>query len=110
MKCAACRLGTFGLSRANPAGCFHCFCFGRARTCHQAEGYAWTQLASYGGRNLIVSRGDSRLEQSHGLLVVPGEHGDVKIGVKSIFTTPLYWRAPQIFLGDKIISYNGYLR
>ena len=44
MKCAACRSGTFGLSRANPDGCFHCFCFGRARTCQQAN-LAWTQVS-----------------------------------------------------------------
>ena len=43
MKCAACKLGSFGLSRANPEGCFDCFCFGRARTCEQAS-LAWTQV------------------------------------------------------------------
>jgi hypothetical protein len=109
MKCAACLQGTFGLSKANPEGCFHCFCFGRADTCSQTD-YAWTQLAFSGGRNLVVSRGQSELALSNGLLVVPGEKGDVKIGVESIFTTPLYWSAPAIFLGDKILSYNGYLR
>ena len=27
-----------------------------------------------------------------------------------MFTTPLYWSLPKIFRGDRITSYNGYLR
>ena len=50
------------------------------------------------------------LDTSHGLLIIPGREGDVKIGVESLFSTPLYWSAPDIFLGDKILAYNGYLR
>ena len=51
------------------------------------------------------------LDTSHGLLIIPGgREGDVKIGVESLFSTPLYWSAPDIFLGDQILAYNGYLR
>ena len=50
------------------------------------------------------------LDTSHGLLIIPGREGDVQIGVESLFSTPLYWSVPDIFLGDKILAYNGYLR
>ena len=59
---------------------------------------------------MAISRGQSMLDTSHGLLIIPGREGDVKIGVESLFSTPLYWSAPDIFLGDKILAYNGYLR
>jgi laminin alpha 1/2 len=69
------------------------------------------QLAFYGGRSLTVSRGQTQLNASHGLLVIPGEKEEMtRIGVESLFTTPLYWNVPKIFLGDRVLSYNGYLR
>lgn len=46
---------------------------------------------------------------SQGLLLVPGDKGDEVIGVKRLFTTPLYWSLPEVFLGDKVTSYNGEL-
>ena len=59
---------------------------------------------------MSISRGQTQLRSSHGLLVIPGEKKDIKVGVESIFTTPLYWSIPKMFLGDKILSYNGFLR
>ena len=58
------------------------------------------KLAFSGGRNLAISRGQSMLDTSHGLLIIPGREGDVKIGVESLFSTPLYWSAPDIFLSS----------
>eukprot|EP00094_Tigriopus_californicus_P001836 TCALIF_01772-PA protein Name:"Similar to Lama1 Laminin subunit alpha-1 (Mus musculus)" AED:0.11 eAED:0.12 QI:0/0.86/0.58/1/0.95/0.95/24/1780/2877 len=108
-KCASCRRGTYGLSNQNPEGCFQCFCFGRSNLCEQAP-FQWTQLTFFQGRNLIVTRGQTQLNQTHGLLELPKQRGDIKIGVESLFTTPLYWRLPDLFNGDKILSYNGFLR
>ena len=59
------------------------------------------QLASHKGRQLQISRGQSELGLSHGLLVVPSEEDVVRIGVESVFATPLYWRAPAKFHGDR---------
>lgn len=58
-----------------------CFCFGRSRKCVNAP-YTWDQIPS----NKIVS---DKLVQKH---------------------NSLYWRLPQVFEGDRLLSYNGYLR
>lgn len=101
--------------------------------------YIWNQLTSImqTHRKLTITRGNTRLEVSHGLLIIPGDNGDIVIGVERLFTTPLYWSLPEvflgmnicilisriffwqyfdfpkkntIFLGDKVLSYNGFLR
>jgi laminin alpha 1/2 len=112
-KCASCALGYFGLEAVNPEGCIQCFCFGRSRECEQAP-YSWTQLgfASH-SRRLTISRGDSQLAVQHGLLVIPNavdSQEPVVIGVSKLFDVPLYWRLPDMFGGDRVLSYNGYLR
>ena len=61
-------------------------------------------------RHLAITRGSSQLKMSQGLLVLPKGEDHVRIGVESIFTTPLYWELPPNFLGDKVASYNGFLR
>ena len=50
------------------------------------------------------------MEVNHGLLVIPEDQGDAVIGVQRIFSAPLYWSLPISFLGDKVTSYNGFLR
>jgi laminin alpha 1/2 len=108
-KCASCIPGTFGLSQEDPEGCTRCFCFGRTDNCHQAD-YVWKQISNHATRKLTITRGNTRLNVSHGLLVVPEDQGDIVIGVDRLFTTPLYWSLPQLFLEDRVPSYNGYLR
>ena len=113
-KCASCALGFFGLEAANPEGCVQCFCFGRSRECEQAP-YSWTQLGLPShSRRLTISRGDSQLAVEHGLMVVPDYAADhqepVVIGVSQLFDVPLYWRLSDMFNGDRVLSYNGYLR
>ena len=111
-KCASCKLGSFGLSSENPEGCFQCFCFGRSSSCRQGT-HSWTQVVMPGERLLAIGRGNSRLERSQGLILVPDYDDDsrsVRVGVESIFTAPLYWSLPKTFLGDKVASYNGFLR
>ncbi len=64
-----------------------------------------------GARRLTILRGSSPLNLTQGLLVLPDSGGgDVRVGVESVFTEPLYWRLPGTFLGDRTSSYNGLLR
>ena len=61
-------------------------------------------------RYAILVPGKSPLDNSEGLLLIPSTKRTEQIGVPSLFFTPLYWNLPSQFLGDKIQSYNGYLR
>ena len=61
-------------------------------------------------RKLRITRGQTTMEVSQGLLLIPHHQGDVVIGVERLFTTPLYWSMPAAFLGEKVTSYNGYFR
>ncbi|GJQ67201.1 hypothetical protein Trydic_g8109 [Trypoxylus dichotomus] len=79
--CNQCKGETFGLDKSNPNGCTECFCFGRSRKCSNAI-YTWDQIPS----NQIVSNNLTQKMNS------------------------LYWRLPQVFKGDRLLSYNGYLR
>jgi len=108
-KCASCSRGFFGLSESNNDGCTQCFCFGRSRDCQQSP-YSWTQLAMPRRRQLTISRGDSNLKSENGYIIIPGDNHDAVIGVSKLFDVPIYWQLPEMFLGDKVLSYNGYLR
>ncbi|XP_071452213.1 laminin subunit alpha-2-like [Hetaerina americana] len=61
------------------------------------------------GRNARKQTG-LRLDLVNNLQMIPGDAGDVRIGVSYLFDTPIYWQLPKPFLGDKILSYGGYLR
>lgn len=60
------------------------------------------KLSQPGIRKLTISRGNTNLNVSNGLSVIPGDDKDVVIGVDRMFTTPLYWSLPKIFKGDKV--------
>lgn len=36
------------------------------------------------------------------LRIIPGTVGNVEIGVKSLFDTPVYWQLPSRFSGDRV--------
>ena len=61
-------------------------------------------------RQLTISRGESELGVESDLILIPGDSHDVVIGVSKLFNVPIYWRLSDMFLGDKVLSYNGYLR
>ncbi|ODM90707.1 Laminin subunit alpha-1 [Orchesella cincta] len=58
----------------------------------------------------ITRRLENSLIGINNLLVVPDDAQDVIIEKDISFSHPLYWQLPHIFLGDKVLSYNGYLR
>lgn len=53
---------------------------------------------------------NDQLKVLNDLLVIPESAGDVIIVKDVSFGVPLYWQLPHIFLGDKVLSYNGRLR
>ncbi|MPC29133.1 Laminin subunit alpha-2 [Portunus trituberculatus] len=108
-RCGKCKGSTFGLSVDNPLGCTSCYCFRRTNQCTQAD-LTWSQLALPGERILSFGSGETRLNVTNQLHVIPGTEGNVSIASSLLFDAPLYWQLPREFMRDKVKSYNGYLR
>ncbi|CAK9806681.1 Laminin subunit alpha-1 [Anthophora quadrimaculata] len=126
-QCNQCKEGTFGLAVDNPKGCTECFCFGRTTSCQQA-GLSWGQRRLARPRTLyindtsndiVVSKFRSQiflspinggLNVTNGLSTIPDIEGDVTIPSNLYYNYPLYWKLPESFLGDKVVSYGGFLR
>ncbi|XP_029679159.1 laminin subunit alpha-1-like [Formica exsecta] len=126
-QCNQCKEGTFGLAVNNARGCTECFCFGRSTLCQQA-GLSWGQRRLTHPRVLYINESASDvtimtfgsttvlptvnggLNVTNGLSVIPGSDGDVTLPPNLYYNYPLYWRLPDSFLGDKVVSYGGFLR
>ena len=67
-------------------------------------------MALPGDGQLHYRTGETQLNVTNNLRIVPDVRGDVMIGVSQFFDTPLYWQLPSKFLGDRTTSYNGLLR
>lgn len=46
----------------------------------------------------------NQLNVTNNLRIIPGTIGNVEIGVKYLFDTPVYWQLPKRFYGDKVGS------
>ncbi|KAG7199623.1 hypothetical protein KM043_014226 [Ampulex compressa] len=126
-QCNLCKEGTFGLAVENPKGCTECFCFGRTTSCRQS-GLGWGQRRLTYPRTLyindtasdvIITKFDfsmftspvnGGLNVTSGLTVIPDVEGNITIPSNLYYNYPLYWRLPNSFLGDKVVSYGGFLR
>ncbi|GFV46517.1 laminin subunit alpha-1 [Trichonephila clavipes] len=108
-KCDECMPGTFGLNVDNPEGCYECFCFNRSSSCKQAE-MVWSQITTP-PREVQFELGNTPLGlSSQKFLLIPGQTGNVKLGISYLINQPVYWMLPKEFLGEKTRSYNGVLR
>ncbi|XP_043271259.1 laminin subunit alpha-1 [Venturia canescens] len=126
-QCNLCKEGTFGLSEENPRGCTECFCFGRSTLCQQA-GLSWGQrrlsrprvlrinetsddiVLTQFGFSVVLPSLNGGLNVTNGLSTIPGSLGDVMLPSNLYYNYPLYWELPESFLGDKVVSYGGFLR
>ncbi|XP_054282487.1 laminin subunit alpha-1 [Macrosteles quadrilineatus] len=70
----------------------------------------YINLAVPGSKGMSLNGDESRLNITNNLRIIPGDAWDVEIGVSYLFDSPVYWQLPSNFLGDKILSYGGYLR
>lgn len=50
------------------------------------------------------------LNETKGLQIIPGADGNITIGAYEPFQSPLYWKLPDSFYGDHVVSYGGYLQ
>nr|XP_031843946.1 laminin subunit alpha-1 isoform X2 [Nomia melanderi] len=126
-QCNKCRENTFGLAMDNPKGCTECFCFGRTTSCQQAD-FGWGQRRLTRPRTLyvndtinditiskyrsqiVLTPTNGGLNVTNGLSTIPDFEGDVTIPSNLYYNYPLYWMLPEPFLGDKVVSYGGFLR
>ncbi|KAI5705223.1 hypothetical protein M8J75_013109 [Diaphorina citri] len=61
--------------------------------------------------NVMKNQHKTKLNITNNLRIIPGDSEDVEIGVNFLyFDSPVYWSLPKQFLGDKIMSYGGFLR
>ncbi|RLU21684.1 hypothetical protein DMN91_006060 [Ooceraea biroi] len=126
-QCNQCKEGTFGLAADNARGCTECFCFGRSTLCQQA-GLSWGQrrltrprvlyinetasdviIMNFGSTTMLPAV-NGGLNVTNGLSVIPDSDGDVTLPSNLYYNYPLYWSLPDSFLGDKVVSYGGFLR
>lgn len=57
-------------------------------------------MNSGNGENGII-----KLNVTNNLRLIPGDSGDIDIGVNYLFDAPVYWQLPNDFLGDKVAIY-----
>jgi hypothetical protein len=60
------------------------------------------QLAMPGAGEVSLIGPDEQLNLTNNLRVIPGDVGDVRLGVTYPFDTPVYWQLPKQFLGDRV--------
>jgi hypothetical protein len=60
------------------------------------------QLAMPGTGEVRLAGPNERLNITNNLQVIPGDTGDVQLGVTYPFDTPVYWQLPKQFLGDRV--------
>uniref|UniRef100_A0A8D8X2U9 Laminin subunit alpha-1 n=1 Tax=Cacopsylla melanoneura TaxID=428564 RepID=A0A8D8X2U9_9HEMI len=61
--------------------------------------------------NVMKNQHKTRMNITNNLRIIPGDSEDVEIGVNFMyFDYPVYWSLPRQFLGDKIMSYGGFMR
>ncbi|KAJ9596346.1 hypothetical protein L9F63_012621, partial [Diploptera punctata] len=98
-----CKPGFFNLDAENEFGCTPCFCYGHSSVCRSAPGYSKVEIESTFARgterwSAQDYRGNSLSIQYNGITQA--------IGASAPGRDPVYFVAPDRFLGDQRASYN----
>uniref|UniRef100_A0A8C8LMF1 Laminin subunit gamma-1 n=1 Tax=Oncorhynchus tshawytscha TaxID=74940 RepID=A0A8C8LMF1_ONCTS len=91
-SCDRCKLGYFNMDLQNPQGCTPCFCFQHSSVCDSAEGYSIDTTSSTFNRDDEQWTGQQRDSSSISLI--------------SDDYFPMYFVAPERFLGNQLLSYG----
>uniref|UniRef100_A0AC34QSC3 Laminin subunit alpha-2 n=1 Tax=Panagrolaimus sp. JU765 TaxID=591449 RepID=A0AC34QSC3_9BILA len=106
LKCDQCDSNSFSLDKYNPKGCTECFCFNRTNFCVQ-NSMVWQQLYT-SDRRIIFEEPFIEFDRKMNLQILKEYPNNYNSYLSN--HAPLYWPLPRTFLGDRINSYNGYLR
>ncbi|XP_017326850.1 laminin subunit gamma-1 [Ictalurus punctatus] len=102
-SCDRCKLGFFNLDPQNPQGCTPCFCFHHSTVCESAEGYSVHTVTSTFDRGDEGWTGQQRDGSSVPVQWSPSSH---EISLVSEDYFPIYFVAPEKFLGNHVLSYG----
>uniref|UniRef100_A0AAY5EF86 Laminin subunit gamma-1 n=1 Tax=Electrophorus electricus TaxID=8005 RepID=A0AAY5EF86_ELEEL len=102
-NCDRCKLGYFNLDPQNAQGCTPCFCFHHSTVCQSTDGYSIHTITS------TFDRGDEGWtgQRRHGSGVpVHWSPDSQEISLVSDDYFPVYFVAPEKFLGNHLLSYG----
>uniref|UniRef100_A0A8D3CEN7 Laminin, alpha 1 n=1 Tax=Scophthalmus maximus TaxID=52904 RepID=A0A8D3CEN7_SCOMX len=85
--CDLCKPGFYNLQEKNPLGCTNCFCFGVSDVCENSPVHRLNSTETH--LNDLILPGNTSSGHIHQLV--------------------LSWAAPASFLGNKLMSFGGYL-
>ncbi|WAR24784.1 LAMA-like protein [Mya arenaria] len=102
-RCDTCGLNTYNLEPTNPLGCSSCFCFGNTANCRESDLY-WEphmDMLGWGVTNTL----DGEVYESRTTIAVLEALDKIDQTNMS-----MYWMAPESYLGNKVLSYGGFLQ
>ncbi|XP_026061619.1 laminin subunit gamma-1 [Carassius auratus] len=102
-NCDRCKLGYFNLDPQNPQGCTPCFCFHHSTVCESADGYHIHTITSTFDRDEEGWKGQQRDGSS---VPVQWSPTSQEISLISEDYFPIYFVAPEKFLGNQLLSYG----
>jgi len=105
--CDICKPGHFDLNMDNEFGCLPCFCYGHSSVCRSAPGYSRDSVDSTFSRD--SEQWTIRTKSGELILAQPYQPVTRNLGVRAKGREPVYFLAPQKFLGDQKASYNQFL-
>uniref|UniRef100_A0A8C5AQV3 Laminin subunit alpha 3 n=1 Tax=Gadus morhua TaxID=8049 RepID=A0A8C5AQV3_GADMO len=103
-RCDVCKGASFHFEPSNPEGCTRCFCFGATDQCQSSGKH----------RGKFMDMRDWRLEkpdQNEVASTLNPASNTVVADVQELspVTQVLHWVAPPSYLGDRVLSYGGFL-
>ncbi|XP_024124421.1 laminin subunit gamma-1 [Oryzias melastigma] len=102
-SCDRCKLGFFNLDPHNPQGCTPCFCFQHSSVCDSAEGFSVHSITS------TFTNGDEKWkgqQQDGSSVSIQWSPSGQEVSLSSDSFLPMYFVAPEKFLGNQILSYG----
>uniref|UniRef100_A0A8C5QNT2 Laminin subunit gamma 1 n=1 Tax=Leptobrachium leishanense TaxID=445787 RepID=A0A8C5QNT2_9ANUR len=102
-NCERCKPGFFHLDPNNPRGCTPCFCYGHSSVCNNAQGFRITSLVSTFESDVDGWVAQQRDGSDYPLSWFP-ESSSLSVTSESYF--PIYFVAPEKFLGNQVVSYG----
>uniref|UniRef100_A0A8C5QLV8 Laminin subunit gamma 2 n=1 Tax=Leptobrachium leishanense TaxID=445787 RepID=A0A8C5QLV8_9ANUR len=106
--CDRCKAGYYNLEASRSQGCLQCFCHGHSTICSSATQYSVNNITSSfqkgtDGWNAVLRDGSP----SPVPLRLSRHHPEIYLASRQ--REPLYFNAPEMFLGDQSLSYGQVL-